>query len=611
MENKSLNIFNSKYVLARPDTATDADYQGIEGVIGHEYFHNWTGNRVTCQDWFQLTLKEGLTVFRDEEFSADMQSRAVKRIQDVRGLRDRQFPEDAGPMAHPIRPDRYVEINNFYTATVYQKGATIIRMYHTLLGEEGFQKGMKLYFERHDGAAVSCDDFLAAMADANGINLEKFGRWYSQSGTPEITVETDHDETSGDYHVTLSQFTPPTHDQAEKIPLVIPFAMGLINADGQELELHLEGESHPEGTTRLLLLEDECQSFTFKNVPAAVVPSLLRDFSAPVKVHYPWTVQQLEHLISHDADTFSRWEAAQQLAQDSILQLVETRAGGGSMVLESGLLSAFSGLLADREADPALLAEAMILPTEDYLAEQMEVVDVDGIHVAREFVRGSLAQALSTEFRLRYDELNDGRVYSKAPAAMAARSLKNVCLSYLVKVPGSDGLASRQFADSDNMTDTLAGLRGLVMEGSAEAEPALKSFEGKWKDDALVSDKWFAMQAIRPAHDTVETVKSLMGHPSFSIKNPNKVRSLIGVFSMLNPTGFHAPDGSGYRFHADQVIALDAINPQMAARMASAFNRWVRYDNDRKALMKEQLERINAVSGLSPDTSEIINSALK
>ena len=470
---------------------------------------------------------------------------------------------------------------------------------------------MKLYFERHDGAAVSCDDFLAAMADANGISLDRFGRWYSQSGTPEITVETVHDETSGDYHVTLSQFTPPTHDQAEKIPLVIPFAMGLINADGEELELHLEGESHPGGTTRLLLLEEERQSFTFKNVPAAVVPSLLRDFSAPVKVHYPWTVQQLEHLISHDADTFSRWEAAQQLAQDSILKLVETRAAGGSMVLESGLLSAFSGLLADREADPALLAETMILPTEDYLAEQMEVVDVDGIHVAREFVRSSLAQALSTEFRMRYDELNDGRVYSKSPAAMAARSLKNVCLSYLVKAPGSDDLASRQFEGSDNMTDTLAGLRGLVMEGSAEAEPALKSFEDKWKDDALVSDKWFAMQAIRPAHDTVETVKSLMGHPSFSIKNPNKVRSLIGVFSMLNPTGFHAPDGSGYRFHADQVIALDSINPQVAARMASAFNRWVRYDNDRKALMKEQLERINAVSGLSPDTSEIINSALK
>jgi aminopeptidase N len=611
MENKSLNIFNSKYVLARPDTATDADYQGIEGVIGHEYFHNWTGNRVTCQDWFQLTLKEGLTVFRDEEFSADMQSRAVKRIQDVRDLRDRQFPEDAGPMAHPIRPDCYIEINNFYTSTVYQKGATIIRMYHTLLGEEGFQKGMRLYFERHDGQAVSCDDFLAAMSDANDFDLSKFSLWYSQSGTPEITVETSYDEDSGDYHLKLSQHTPPSHDQAEKAPLVIPFSMGLVNQNGSELALQLKGEPQAGASTRVLLLEQESQTFTFVNVEKGVVPSLLRDFSAPVKVHYPWTIQQLSHLITHDPDTFTRWEAAQQLAQMCILEQVKNRAQGREMQLEPGLQSAFSGLLDDRDADPALLAETMILPGEDYLAEQMDIVDVDGIHAAREYIRTSLATALSSQFRERYDQLNTQQVYSKSPQAMAERSLKNLCLSYLTKTPEGELLAHEQFFNSDNMTDTLAGLRGLILEGSSFAAEALTAFENQWKNDALVMDKWFAMQAINPAHDTVEHVISLMNHSAFSIKNPNKVRSLIGVFSMLNPTGFHTPDGSGYRFHADQIIALDAINPQVAARMASAFNRWTRYDPARMSLMKTELERIAAVQSLSPDSSEIINSALR
>jgi aminopeptidase N len=611
MENKSLNIFNSKYVLARPDTATDGDYQAIEGVIGHEYFHNWTGNRVTCQDWFQLTLKEGLTVFRDEEFSADMQSRAVKRIQDVRDLRERQFPEDSGPMAHPIRPDRYIEINNFYTATVYQKGATIIRMYHTLLGEEGFQAGMKLYFERHDGQAVSCDDFLAAMADANDRDLDHFGRWYSQSGTPEVTVNTRHDVQTGKYHVTLSQHTPPTHDQADKTPLVIPFAFGLLGPDGAELPLQLEGEQEAGATTRLLMLDQESIEFTFTNVLQPVVPSLLRDFSAPVKVHYLWSIEELSHVIAHDPDAFARWEAMQQLAQMCLLEQVQNRARGQEMRLEPGLKDAFSGLLSDRIADPALLAETLMLPTEDYLAEQMDEVDVDGIHAARQHIRSALADALSDQFRLRYDELNDGASYSKSQESMARRSMKNVCLSYLVKTPEGEALAKAQFDNSDNMTDTLAGLRGLVMEGASSAAAALTAFEQKWTGDALVMDKWFAIQAIRPAHDTVCQVEALMDHPEFSIRNPNKVRSLIGVFSMLNPTGFYAPDGSGIDFHANQVIALDAINPQMAARMASAFNRWKRYDSGRKELMKSALEKIAAVSGLSPDTSEIVNSALK
>jgi len=611
MENKSLNIFNSKYVLARPDTATDWDYQAIEGVIGHEYFHNWTGNRVTCRDWFQLTLKEGLTVFRDEEFSADMQSRAVKRIQDIRDLRERQFPEDAGPMAHPIRPDKYVEINNFYTATVYQKGATVIRMYHTLLGEEGFQKGMRLYFERHDGQAVSCDDFLAAMADANGADLERFGRWYGQAGTPEVTVETAHDTDSGRYTVRLAQHTPATPDQADKLPLVIPFAIGLLDMDGSELDLRLEGESAPGGTTRLLVVEDATAEFVFRDIHAPVVPSLLRDFSAPVKVRYDWTVEQLSHLIAHDPDTFMRWEAAQKLAQDCILEQVARRAGGKDMELAPGLLAAYGGLLADRGADPALLAEAMALPAEDYLAEQMEVVDVDGIHAARQFVRTALAAALADSLRERYQELQDGRAYDKSCAAMARRSLKNVCLSYLVTLEGGAELAQAQWRSSDNMTDSLAALKGLVLNGAAGAPAVLAEFEERWRDDALVMDKWFAIQAIRPGRNTVREVSALMEHPAFSIRNPNKVRSLIGSFAMLNPTGFHAPDGSGYRFHADRVLELDAINPQIAARMAAAFNRWKRFDTGRKKLMKGQLQRIAEAPGLSPDVSEIVGNALK
>jgi aminopeptidase N len=611
MENKSLNIFNSKYVLARPDTATDFDYQAIEGVIGHEYFHNWTGNRVTCRDWFQLTLKEGLTVFRDEEFSADMQSRAVKRIQDIRDLRERQFPEDAGPMAHPIRPDRYIEINNFYTATVYQKGATVIRLYHTLLGEEGFQRGMRLYFERHDGQAVTCDDFRAAMADANGADLDRLGRWYSQSGTPEVTVKTTHDPAGRHYTIDLSQHTPPTPDQGEKQALVIPFAVGLLDRRGQPIPLRLAGSDAPAAETCLLMLEEEQASFTFVDVPEAPVPSLLRDFSAPVKVRYGYTPAELAVLIAHDSDPFARWEAAQRLCQDCILEQVRKASEGGAMRLADELVDAFSGLLDDRDADPALLAEAMVPPTEEYLAEQMDMVDVDGIHAARRFVKAGLAGALSARFRQRYDELNDGAAYDKSPAAVARRSLKNVCLSYLAETGAGEALLRGQLESSDNMTDTLAAIRSMVFTDAPGAEAVLAEFETRWKDDALVMDKWFGMQASKPGHDSVERVARLMQHPAFSIRNPNKVRSLIGVFAMLNPTGFHVPDGSGYRFHADRVIELNAINPQVAARMASAFNRWKRYDPGRRARMRAELERIAAVAGLSPDVFEIVSSALK
>ena len=611
MENKSLNIFNSKYVLARPDTATDADYQGIEGVIGHEYFHNWTGNRVTCRDWFELTLKEGLTVFRDEEFSADMQSRAVKRIRVIRDLRSRQFPEDDGPMSHPIRPDQYIEINNFYTATVYQKGATIIRMYHTLLGESGFQKGMKLYFERHDGEAVTCDDFLAAMADANGVNLDRFGRWYSQSGTPQVHVSDHYDATAQKYTLTLKQHTPPTHDQKSKQALVIPFAVGLLTTDGEELSLQLENETDATGGTRLLVMEETQREFSFVNIPEAPVPSLFRDYSAPVKVIYDYSPVQLATLIAYDSDAYVRWDAAQRMAQGAILEQCRQLADGKEMRLDSSLLKAFRGILTDRLADPALLAEAMILPDEDYLAEQMEVVDVDGIHIARKFIKKGLANNLASLFAKRYAELNDGLHYQKTSGAMARRALKNVCLSYLLETDAGGSLAVAQLESSDNMTDTLAAINGLILVDSPMADTALSEFETRWREDALVMDKWFIMQAVKPGPDTVNRVRELMQHPAFSIQNPNKVRSLIGVFAMLNPTGFHAANGSGYKFHADRVIELDGLNPQIAARMAAAFNRWKRYDDDRKKLMKAQLQRIATVDGLSGDVSEIINNALR
>jgi len=611
MENKSLNIFNSKYVLARPDTATDFDFQGIEGVIGHEYFHNWTGNRVTCQDWFQLTLKEGLTVFRDEEFSADMQSRAVKRIRDIRDLRSRQYPEDDGPMSHPIRPDQYSEINNFYTATVYQKGATIIRMYHTLLGEEGFQKGMKLYFERHDGQAVTCDDFLAAMSDANDVNLERFSRWYSQSGTPQVHVSDGYDAEARTYTLNLTQQTAPTHDQKEKHALVLPFAIGLLSEDGQELPLQLENEADARAGTRLLIMEGEQQQYTFINISRKPVPSLFRDFSAPVKVLYDYTSQQLATLIAHDTDAFVRWDAAQRMAETAILMELKNHSEDSPMTLDPSLVSAFRGVLSDQQADPALLSEALILPDEDYLADQMDVVDVDGIHAARNFVKNGLANELKELFTQRYSEMNDGQPYQKSAASMARRSLKNVCLSYLQDTTAGESLASTQLAASDNMTDSLAVLRSLILVDSPLAEKALADFESKWMDDALVMDKWFIMQAIKPGRATVDRVRKLMGHPAFSIQNPNKVRALIGVFAMLNTTSFHADDGSGYEFHADRVIELDGLNPQIAARMASAFNRWKRYDDNRKALMKTQLQRIAAVDNLSGDVTEIVSNALQ
>ncbi|MEE4218040.1 MAG: aminopeptidase N [Xanthomonadales bacterium] len=610
MENKSLNIFNSKYVLASPETATDTDYQAIEGVIGHEYFHNWTGNRVTCRDWFQLTLKEGLTVFRDQEFTSDMQSRAVKRIRDVRALRSRQFPEDAGPMSHSIRPDKYFEISNFYTMTVYQKGAEIIRMYHTLLGEQGFQRGMALYFERHDHQAVTCDDFLSAMADANGVDLEKFARWYDQSGTPVVSARGEFDQQSETYTLHLSQVAGAAQTGAADPPLLIPVKTGLLTFAGDELEARPPAGVRTEGSSALLILDQAQKSFVFEGVRECPVPSLLRDFSAPVKLEYDYSPRELAVLMAHDSNPFIRWEAAQQLAQGAILANVPRHAAGLEMNLETGLEEAFRELLADDGVDPALVAEAISLPEEDYLAELLAEVDVDGIHAARNFVRAQLAERLGDLFRARYDCMVSSGPYSKSPKAMARRSLRNACLNYLLETPEGFLVAETQLSASDNMTDTLAALQGLVRMSAPGAARALDDFENRWQDDALVMDKWFAIQASVPGAATVETVRSLTQHPAFNIRNPNKVRSLLGVFSMMNPTAFHARDGSGYRFHADQVWVLDSLNPQVAARMAGAFNAWTRYDMERRRLMKSALERIAAKPDLSGDVSEIVNNAL-
>ncbi len=623
MENKSLNIFNTKYVLARPDTATDQDYQGVESVIGHEYFHNWTGNRVTCRDWFQLTLKEGLTVFRDQEFSSDMQSRAVKRIRDAKDLRNRQFPEDAGSMSHPIRPDQYSEINNFYTMTVYQKGAAIIRMYHTLLGEAGFQRGMKLYFERHDGQAVTCDDFLAAMADANAdamadanangnqVDLDFFGRWYSQSGTPEVTAEGEYDPQQQTYTLRLSQHTPPTHDQAGKQPLLIPFAMGLLSPGGEPIALQLQGEESATGTSRVLQLQQPEQVYVFQNVAMEPIPSLLREFSAPVKLHYRYTPGQLAVLMQHDPDAYVRWQAAQQLAETAILENVQRYSQGQPMQLDTNLTAAFKTLLQDQQTDPALLAEAMYLPAEDYLGDQMQVVDVEGIHAAREFTRRGLAEQWQDLFLAIYQRLNTGETFNTSAAAMAARSMKNVCLTYLAQLEGGDRLASQQFAGCDNMTDSMTALAALVYAGSPLAAAALEQFEQRWKDDALVMDKWFSLQAAKPGADASLRVERLLQHPAFSLTNPNRVRSVVGAFAMSNPTGFHAASGAGYRWLADRVIELNRINPQVASRQVSAFNQLRRYDADRQALMTRELQRIAATPQLSGDVAEIVSNALE
>ncbi len=612
MENKGLNVFNSKYVLAKPETATDADFQGIEGVIGHEYFHNWTGNRVTCRDWFQLSLKEGLTVFRDQEFSADMGSRAVKRIGEIRLLRNFQFPEDAGPMSHPVRPESYIEINNFYTATVYNKGAEVIRMYQTLLGKEGFQQGMKLYFERHDGQAVTTDDFLAAMADANGADLNQFRRWYSQSGTPVLDVEGRYDAEAKTFCLTVRQSCPDTPEQSAKQPFLVPLRIGLLGPDGQDLPLQFVAEEKAQIGSRTLKITEAEQSFTFVNLPVAPVPSLLRDFSAPVKVDYPYDREELSFLFAKDNDAFNRWEAGQRLATDILLEMVSDIVAKRAVEVPGDFLTAFRSALQDREADPALLSLALTLPGEMELAEAMGVADPGAIHIARQVLRKTLAAALHEDFTAVLDTMQDDGLYSLTSEAIGRRSLKNLCLGYLalLDIPSIQQNCFDRFADADNMTDRMAALTCLVHNRLPRWEEVLAAFYHQFENDPLVVDKWFTLQATSPQAETLTEIEALMSHPAFTMRNPNRVRSLVGAFAQGNPARFHDLSGAGYAFLADRVIELDTLNPQVAARLVSPLSRWRRYDSERQGMMKVQLERIQRQDNLSTDVGEIVGKSL-
>ena len=609
MENKSLNVFNARYVLADRETATDADYEGIESVIAHEYFHNWTGNRVTCRDWFQLTLKEGLTVYRDQEFTADQRSRGVKRIQDVSGLMARQFPEDAGPMAHPIRPERYVEINNFYTSTVYEKGAQVVRMYETLLGRDGFRRGMDLYFERHDGEAVTCDDFRRAMADANDTDLEQFERWYRQVGTPTLDADTRFDEESGELVLTLKQSLPDHRDNRDLGPLMIPVKVGFLDADNQPLPVTLAGESEAGPQTRLLVLTDEQAEYRFSGLPADALPSLLRDFSAPVRLDYDWPSRDLARLAGFDPDPFSRWRAMRGLSERVLGDLIEGREEHDAELL----IEAWAAVLDDSDQDPALAAELLSLPSIGELAQDRDPVDIEAIHAARLELLGLLGRRLESSLLDHFDALAPSGPWSSSGADAARRRLRNVILDLLAGVDreAASEMAAAHYAGANNMTDRLAAFRTLVHHDLDGARDALADFERRFADDPLAMDKWFAVQATRADEAAADDVRSLMDHAAFRLNNPNKIRSLIGAFAMSNPVAFHRADGDGYRLVGEVLHQLDDLNPQVGARLASAFNRWRAYDPDRSAMMKEQLQKLAAKKGLSPHIEEIVTAALK
>ncbi|MGO2711776.1 aminopeptidase N [Pseudomonas helleri] len=616
MENKGLNIFNSSAVLARAETATDAAHQRVEAIVAHEYFHNWSGNRVTCRDWFQLSLKEGFTVFRDSEFSADMNSRVVKRIQDVAFLRTHQFAEDAGPMAHAVRPESFIEISNFYTLTVYEKGSEVVRMLQTLLGAEGFRKGSDLYFERHDGQAVTCDDFIKAMEDANGANLSQFKRWYSQAGTPRLAVSEHYDAAQKTYSLTFAQSCPQTPDKAEKLPFVIPVELGLLNAQGGELPLQLAGESAAVGTSRVLSVTEAEQTFTFVGINEKPLPSLLRGFSAPVKLQFAYSSDQLVFLMQHDTDGFNRWDAGQQLSVQVLQTLIGQYQRGETLVMDPRLVEALRSVLTNPQLDQAMVAEMLSLPGEAYLTEISEVADVDAIHAAREFARKQLADSLFDELWARYQanrEVSKVTPYVAEDEHFARRSLQNIALSYL-SLSGKPEVVKatlEQFENSDNMTERLNALAILVNSPfEAEKALALASFAEHFKDNPLVMDQWFSVQAASPLPGGLQRVQQLMEHPAFTIKNPNKVRALIGAFAGQNLINFHAADGSGYRFLADLVIQLNALNPQIASRQLAPLTRWRKYDSARQALMKAELERIRSSGELSSDVFEVVSKSL-
>jgi aminopeptidase N len=616
MENKGLNIFNSKYVLASPDTATDGDYVGVEAVVAHEYFHNWTGNRVTCRDWFQLTLKEGLTVFRDQQFTADQTSAAVKRIDDVVALRSRQFAEDSGPMAHPIRPESYISMDNFYTATVYNKGAEIIRMYHTRLGAEGFRRGMDLYFQRHDGCAVTCDDFRAAMADANDVDFDSLDRWYSQAGTPELEVASQWDPTSGQYTLSVQQSYPELPDSipgtADRQPVPIPLAVGLLDRHGNELPVSLAGETNADVGTRVLLCQSSCQSFTFTGLKEEPVASVLRGFSAPVQLRMQRSEEELAFLMAQDPDSFNRWDAGQTLATRLMLAIVAGRSAASAEDPTVKLfLEAYGKQLSAEGLDGSYRALLLGLPSESMLGQQMNVIDPDAIHHASAFLKSAIATRHQQALRSLYDQVAD-EAYSNDQTSINRRRLKNTVLSLLSATQSVDTsmLVAKQFDKADNMTDSQAALMLLVRLGGAACERALAEFYQRWRHDALVLDKWFAVQAASDREDTVDQVEKLAKHTEFSLTNPNRVRALLQTFG-ANQVRFHGSDGGGYRMLADFVLQIDPDNPQLAARLVSQLNGYRRFDQGRQAIMRSELERISSHAGLSKDVGEIVERALK
>ncbi len=612
MENKGLNIFNSRYVLATNATATDDDFDAIESVIGHEYFHNWSGNRVTCRDWFQLSLKEGLTIYRDQEFSADMGSRGVKRIADVRALRTAQFAEDGGPLAHPVRPDSYLEINNFYTMTVYNKGAEVIRMIRTLLGGERFRRGMDLYFDRHDGQAATVDDFVVAMEEAGGIDLGQFRRWYSQAGTPSLEITTQFDPAGKTYSLTVSQSCPPTPGQPTKEPFHLPLVMGLLDGAGGELPLTLVGETTPGPTTRILEIRQGVETFCFAGVDAEPTPALLRCFSAPVKLTSPCRPNDLLLLAAHEADPFCRWEAGQLLATGVLQGLMADHQGGGELSLDPEYVAAFRTILTGGGADTAFRAEALTLPSESYLAEQMPVIDPDAIHAARQFVRRTLAEQLREEFLRVREGCHNLEPYRSDDGRGGERRLANLCLGYLAALnnPESINLCLEQFQGADNMTDVMGGVVPLASCDCRERRTAIDEFYGKWRHDRQVVDKWFSLQATSSLPGTLAEVKLLLEHPAFELTNPNRFRSLVGAFSQGNQVRFHQKSGAGYRFLGEQLHRLIPVNPQVSARLLSPFTRWRRYDPARQLLMKVELEKISALPHLPRDVYEIVAKSL-
>ena len=614
MENKGLNIFNSKLVLADRESATDLDFQRIEAVVAHEYFHNWTGNRVTCRDWFQLSLKEGLTVFRDQEFTADMHSRGVKRVSDARVLRSHQFPEDAGPTAHPVRPDSYLEINNFYTVTVYEKGAEVVRLIHSRLGEEGFRKGMDLYFRRHDGEAVTCEDFVSAMADANDVDLSDMDVWYSQAGTPELTVALDHDPSRAQATLRVTQRVPPTPGQPVKRPMPIPLRMGLLDEAGREIPLRLSGESVNDAPTeRTLTLRDTEHVFTFEGVTGRPVPSLLRNFSAPVRLRTTLDRAELLHLAAWDTDPFVRWDALQRSTGAVMYDMARDHAAGRPLTVDPELLDAVRATIRDDRLEMALRAELVRIPSETDLAQDMDVIDVEGIHAAH----AALASRIGTALRDDLEDVYRRAMSSQSPGdlateAMGARALAAVTLRFMTATGQPDALAFalRQYERAQSMTQAVAALQALNDIDCAERTAALGHFHDRWRSRPLELDKWFVLNAVSSLPDTLKVVRGLLDHPGFDLLVPDRVRSLIGAFASANQVRFHARDGSGYRFLAEQLLAIDRFNPRIAARLATPLVRWQRHDTIRRGMMRRELRRILDTDGLSPDVREIAGKGL-